>query len=173
MFCILSQVKIEDLMKISIPVKDKYDNANLSLFYDSNQGKEFSLIDPLKTYRSTNKYSIIDEIQSILGFCAVVYNCPIYIYVMTDNWYYKNLKGMRSVMFSHLYKLTKYQEIVNSSGFSDKKAEELRINNKDMYYEGNFDLLESEIIQVMSVINLHKQPLWSFCIDRNNNFRMI
>lgn len=173
MFCILSPVKIEELMKVDIPVKDKYGNADLDSFYSTNQGKEFSLLDPLRTYRFTSKIGVIDEIQKILGVGVVVYNCPLYVYVMSDNWYYKNLSGMHSVMFSHLYRMVEYQKRVNSFGFCDYRTQELRIKDEEMYYQGNFKLLESDIEKVMSVINLREQPLWSFYISKNEKFRRI
>ena len=87
---IISPIKIELLQKYSFP-KDKYGNIDLEKYDSTSEGADFFSITPLVVDRYSNKKELAHHTAIDISWISLCYNCPLYIYVMTDSWYYKNL----------------------------------------------------------------------------------
>lgn len=173
MYYIISPIKLERLQDFNVPIKDKYGNRDTDLFFNSQQGLEFLKYHPLKIKNEKNKLNVIYSLQDDITWISLCYNCPLYIYVLTDSWYLKNL-NLDFVNYVNLKRISKMCEY----SVKDPKSEKYKVNKKERYFSnGNYDDVSNivllELNKWLKNTNLVKTPVLGLKLTVEKGFEKI
>lgn len=168
MFYIISSIELKELQTYEMPIKDKYGNRDSQLFFNSEKGKKFLNITPLRIARVNNKEDVIYNLIMDLKWVGLCYNCPLYIYVCSDRWFYKNIQ-LQFHRYTNFYKVHKMQEC----GINSEDIDNYRLLSLNRYYNGDMNKLEEDIRAVLKDVNMVKTPICGYKITANKGFIQI
>lgn len=168
MYYIISPLRIDALQKYKLPVKDKYKNKDYELFYNSKEGQEFLKIVPIRIKSERNKKELIFNLSMDISWISLCYNCDLYVYVMKDSWYYKNLDFWYQ-MHTNFGNLSKMQKL----GLNNNEAFKYKLSNENRYYQGDIETLENNMMNNLKVINLSKNPICGFSVSLMSGIKVL
>lgn len=168
MYYILSAVDLKELQIYEMPLKDKYGNRDSQIFFNSKQGEQFLNIDPLRIAREKDKESTIGSLIMDLKWVSLCYNCPLYMYICSDKWFYKYLK-LQVHRYTNFYKVHKMQEC----GIGSDEKDNYRLPPLNRVYSGDMDKLENDIRTILKDVNMVKTPILGYKITLNAGFIQI
>lgn len=156
MWYIISPKKIEYFLSLNIPKKDKYGNNDLDLFAEMDIGQEFFNLEPLKIGYKTSKKELINSISVDISWISMCYNIPLYIYVISDRYYNKNINlGFSSC--THLSRNQYIQEAqMGMKGYSLDKAKSFIIPKEQRYQINLYEDVEKRISSWINELKLNK-----------------
>lgn len=140
MYYIISPIKIEELQKLSF--------------------EELAKINPIKILKKETRSKVKDFIIFDFIKLSTSYNCLLYLYVIQDRWYEKNMKMGTGV--------ENFSSWVRCYNGYDKS-----IAREDGYFNCNILRIKNEIYNLFENINLQKQNLFIFYLTVENGFECI
>lgn len=161
MYVIISPIKIEKLQKYHYMLDGTVD---FETYMQTSEGMEFGNIAPLVIKPIENKKDLVFQISMDITWISLCYNIPLYIYVMTDNWYYKNLhlSFLRSRV--NLGKCTEMSNLHHIQGYAldSLEVQSLKVPLERAYYKGSMEVIEKEVKDKFQSINLRKEPIYTY-----------
>ena len=173
---IISPIKIELLQKYDFP-KDKYGNIDLEGYYKTPEGADFFSITPLVIDWYSNKKELAHHAAFDISWLSLCYNCPLYIYVMTDSWYSKNLGFSNLKSRRNFGKCKEMTNLRNIKGYDLNSPEinALRIEPNVAYYKNDIDKIEEEVSKIIlnREFNMKEKPIWCIKLTVKSGFSLI
>lgn len=128
---------------------------------------------PLKIKNEKNKLNVIYSLQDDITWISLCYNCPLYIYVLTDSWYLKNL-NLDFVNYVNLKRISKMCEY----SVKDPQSEKYKVDEKERYFSnGNYDDVSNivllELNKWLKNTNLVKTPVLGLKLTVEKGFEKI
>ncbi len=162
---IISSQPLSLLQRIKIPKKDKYGNLDLDLFFSTEDGKNFLSIVPLVLSSVKDKKELFYNVSMDISWISLCYNCDLYIYVMSDNWFYKNLdlNFHRHANFGNCSELQNLHIKYGTYDFPEAKM--LKLPLEMTYFCGDMCIIEKEISENLKDINLREKPISSYVLN--------
>lgn len=161
MYVIISPIKIEKLQKYHYMLDGTVD---FETYMQTFEGVEFGNIAPLIIKPIGNKKDLMYQISMDITWISLCYNIPLYIYVMTDNWYYKNLHLSHLRSRTNLGKCTEMSNLHNIQGYAldSLEVQSLKVPLEKAYYKGNMEVIEREVRDKFQNINLRKESIYAY-----------
>ena len=159
---IISPKKIEYFISLNIPEKDEYGNKDLDLFALTEIGQEFFNLEPLRLGHKTSKKEIISSISTDIAWISMCYNVPLYVYVISDRYYNKNLNlGFSSC--THLSCNKRLQDVLSGvSDYSSEESKKLKIPKENRYAINLYEDVEERITNMLNNMDLKNNAY--FCV---------
>lgn len=166
MVYVISPKPLEELQKVTAncPVKDKYKNPDYNAFYTTDNGKKFLSIEPLVMCCYNGKTECLESLAADIAWLGVWYNCPLYVYLMKDTYYFKELPLQYS-KYRNFGKAHTAQEIVFAEGYSSPKLENLRVDN--CYFDGCYEETQKAVVKVFEKLSLRESSCYGFLLTLN------
>ena len=174
MYLVISKIKIEQLQKYHYQADGK---MSFEEYVNSPEGQEFYHITPLIIMPVKDKKNLAYQIAMDVAWLSLCYNCPLNIYVMTDNWWYKNM---------HFLGLHSRRNFGRSSQMSNKchiegydvgspEVQAFRVPEESTYYKGDIDVIEQEIAKIVldKSFNLRENPIQHIRVTAKDGFRLV
>lgn len=171
---IISSQPLSFLLQFEIPKKDKYGNLDTETFYNSRQGKEFLKINPLVLRSVKEKKDLSFQIAMDISWISLCYNCPLYIYIMTDNWFYNNIP-FRFFRYSNYGKSAELQKLGQFyGGYNFPEIQDLRVDINTTYFNGDMSSIDEHFSKIVKEnINLRDFPIWGYSLTVEEGFKKI
>ena len=170
---VISSQPLYFLQQFEIPKKDKYGNLDLDAFYNSNEGVRFREIKPLVIEYIKNKKDMSFKIAMDISWISLCYNCDLFIYVMSDNFYFDELKlGLHT--YRNFGKVTELHNLrYRYNSFDFPEYDELRVDINTTYYKGEMEKINEEVCKILNVVNLREKSLWGYKLSAQKGFKSI
>lgn len=174
MYLIISSVKIDKLMKYDYLNGGKMAREE---YYNTPEAEEFLAITPLIIDPIDDKRYLPSKIAGDISWLSLCYNCPLNIYVMTDNWYYKNLKLLHLRSRRNFGKCSQMQNLhqIEKLDLNSSEIDALRVDINTTYYKGDYDTIEREFSKIVldKSFNMRKNPIQYIRLTAKEGFRWI
>ena len=161
MYVIISPIRVDKLQKYHYCNDGTMD---FETYTQTSNGIEFSNIAPLIIEPINNKKDLVRQISMDIAWISLCYNIPLYIYIMTDNWYYKNLHLNLLRSRRNFGKCTEMSNLHHIQRYTldSTEVQSLRVPLEKSYYKGDMEIIEREVKDKFQNINLRKEPIYAY-----------
>ena len=174
MYLVISQVKIEQLYKYHYCADGK---MTFEEYAESPEGKEFYSITPLILQPIKDKKSLAYQIAMDVAWLSLCYNSPLNIYVMTDNWWYKNMHFLGLHSRRNFGKSSKMSKKCHIEGYDigSPEVQAFRVPQETTYYQGDIDVIEQEIDKIVldKSFNMREKPIQYIRVTARDGFKLM
>lgn len=173
MYYIISAKPLDYLKQFHIPYVGKTKTRDSEAFYSSTKGKKFLRITPLVISNCNDMRDAAHNIAIDIAYLSLCYNIPLYIYVLSDKSFYKELDiGCVSFRnFGKVAKLTDLHAKYNSYDFPE--AKELKVDQQNTYYKGNIDEIIKVVAETLPKKKLTNYTCFSFKLTAKRGLKEI
>lgn len=174
MYLVISPIKIEKLQKYHYQADGK---MTFEEYANSPEGKEFHNITPLVIEPIQDKKDLAYQIAADVAWLSLCYNSPLYIYVMTDNRWYKNMHflGLRSKR--NFGKCTQMQNLHHLEGYDlgSPEVQSFRVPKGSTYYKGDLDVIEKEVSKIVldKSFNMRENPVQCIRLTASGGLKLL
>lgn len=156
----ISPMPLSDLQKYSFCGESKSKKSDI--YDESAESKEFTAITPFVLDTAENKKDLGWFLTRDLSWISICYNLPLYVYIMSNRWYYKNVNFGNLRSRRNFGKCSQMQDLhMQGYALDSLELEALRIDSRTRYYANNMEFLEADIKEILSEdrFNLKKHPV--------------
>lgn len=148
MYYMISPIPFEDYKKYHVPflVENKY-GRNWNEFYETEEGKEFRSIAPVRMYYQKNRKELLWNVAMDICWISGCYNCPLHVYIMKDKVFHKELD-------LGYMKYTNFGKCKAMEGSAEEKDFSVRLPRSDTYFQGNMAEIERQVYDAMKPFKL-------------------
>ena len=146
-------------------------------YANSPEGKELNSITPLIIMPIKGKKNLVYQISTDISWLSLCYNCPLNIYVMTDNWWYKNMHFLKLHSRRNFGKSTQMSKKCHIEGYEvgSPEVQAFRVPQDSTYYKGDMDVIEEEISKIVldKSFNLREKPIQHIRVTARDGFKLL
>lgn len=156
MYYIMSPVTFENLQQYHVP---KFSNEQqFEEFYQSDIGKEFHSIAPIRIMRVSNRNEFFWEVSTDIAWVGCVYNCPLHIYVMKDKVFAKEF----NFGFAEYVNFGKCKAMEGT-----EKDYSVCLPKEQMYFGGDLDTVMRAVYENMRFKLTNDKSIVHYLIQEN------
>lgn len=174
MYLVISPIKIEKLQKYHYQADGK---MTFEEYAESPEGKEFHSITPLIIDPVKDKKNLAYQMSMDIAWLSLCYNSPLYIYVMSDNWWYKNMHflGLRSRR--NFGKCTQMSNKCHLEGYTvgSLEVQSFRVPEDSTYYKGDLDVIVKEVSKIVldKSFNMKENPVQCIRLTASGGLKLL
>lgn len=169
MYYIISKMDLDFWKTVHVPFIEGTQNRDSYAFWMSEMGRKINDSAPIAIKSVKDKKSLAYDISIDIAFMGLCYNCPLYIYVLRDGYYNKDL----DIGFLSLRNFGKVSELTNSPDNKSAKAKELLIPVESSYYGGKVEDVMRATANVFSNINFKNKKVFGYKLTVEKGFEAI
>jgi len=158
MYYIISKFDLDFWKTVHVPFIDGTQNRDSHAFWMSSMGRKINDEAPIAIKSVKNKKSLFYDISMDITFMSLCYNCPLYIYVLRDGYYNKEL----DIGFLSLRNFGKVSELTKLSNRGDSRAKDLMIPLENTYYGGKVEDIQKIVMNVFSTMNFKNKKVFGY-----------
>lgn len=174
MYLVISQVKIEQLQKYHYCADGK---MSFEEYANSPEGKELFAITPLIIDPVKDKKNLAYQIAMDVAWLSLCYNSPLNIYVMIDNWWYKNMHFIGLQSRRNFGKCSQMSNKCHLEGYAvgSPEVQSFRVPQETTYYQGDIDVIEQEIAKIVldKSFNMREKPIQYIRVTARDGFKLM
>lgn len=161
MYYMISPIPFEDYKKYHIPflVGNRY-GRNYNGFYETEEGKEFRSIAPVRMYYQKNKRQMLFDIAMDICWIGCCYNCPLHVYIMKDKVFHNELD-------LGYMKYTNFGKCKAMEGTPKDKDYSMKLPRNEMYFQGNMSEVEKHVHDVMKFKLNNDTPIIHYIVYKD------
>lgn len=169
MYYIISKFDLDFWKTVHVPFIEKSQNRDSHTFWMSDMGHKIDKEAPIAIKNVKDKKSLMYDIAMDVAFMSLCYNCPLYIYVLKDGYYYKEL----DIGFVSLRNFGKVSELTDRSNGGDTTAKELLIPVDDTYYKGKVEDIQDAFKKTFSNVSFKSQKVFGYKLTKEEGLKEI
>ena len=153
MFYIISPLNLKQLKKYHVPQADIWGNPDLDKFMSTDEGKEFFNLAPMRIIEAKTKDQLIFRASTDVSFFSMCYNCPLYIYVLSNKGY----KKLLNFKIKNHINMGLVQELLKDL---HKKEHKEHIDPKTTYYNSDEKTITEELKKIVDSTNSENYEIY-------------
>lgn len=160
MYVIIGPKRLEELQHIKFPLNEN-GMLDCDSFYNTTDGQAFAKIAPFRISHCNAKNKVIESMHSDIAFIGLCYKCPLYVYIVSDSWFYKNVRLPIHSNLGNVSRLKSY-----GCGMPDATVtmqnKSLRVNKEESYFNGDYNAILEAVTNIVKAVNLTAKTVWAF-----------
>lgn len=169
MYYIISKFPISFWEGVHVPYIDGTQNRDSEKFLKSKIGQKINNNPPLAIKYVNSKKALAYDVAIDVAFMGLCYNCPLYVYIMKDSYYYNHL----DIGFVSLRNFGNVSKLTSLPDRTSEEANQLRIDQTTTYYGGDVDTIELVCNEKFKEINLKNSPIWGYTITAEKGLNKV
>ena len=169
MYYIISKFDLDFWKTVHVPFIEGTQNRDSHAFWMSDMGHKINDGAPIAIKSVKDKKSLIHDVSMDVAFMSLCYNCPLYIYVVRDGYYYKEL----DMGFLSLRNFGKVSELTNRANNRDAKTKELLLPLENAYYNGKVEDIQTAFNKTFYEMNFKNKKVFGYKLTKEEGLEEI